>query len=55
MLEEYRAYIKLDWKPKKIPIQPGFVLTKEDAPETPDPKEHKIYRSFVAKIQFVAN
>ncbi len=52
MLEEYNAYIKLDLKPKKIPMQPGVVLTKDDAPETPDPK---IYPSFVAKIQFVAN
>ncbi len=31
------------------------MLTKDDAPETPDPKEQKMYRSFVAKIQFVAN
>ncbi len=52
---EYKANIKRDLKPKKIPMQPGVVLTKDDAPETPDPKEQKIYRSFVAKIQFVAN
>jgi hypothetical protein len=31
------------------------LLTKDDAPETPDAKEQKVYRSFVAKIQFVAN
>jgi hypothetical protein len=55
MLEEYKAYIKRDLKPKKIPMQPGVVLTKDDMPETPDPKEQKIYRSFVAKLQFVAN
>ncbi len=55
MLEEYKAYIKRDLKPKKVPMQPGVVLTKDDAQETPDPKEQKIYRSFVAKIQFVAN
>ena len=55
MLEEYKAYIKRDLKPKKIPMQPGVVLTKDDVPETPDPKEQKIYRSFVAKLQFVAN
>jgi hypothetical protein len=36
-------------------MQPGVVLTKDDAPEIPDPKEQKIYRSFVARIQFVAN
>jgi hypothetical protein len=55
MLEEYKAYIKRDLKPKKIPMQHGAVLTKDDAPETPDPKEQNKYRSFVAKIQFVAN
>jgi hypothetical protein len=36
-------------------MQPGVVLTKDYAHETPDLKEQKIYRSFVAKIQFVAN
>jgi hypothetical protein len=55
MLEEYKAYIKRDLKPKKIPLQPGVALTKDDAPETSDSKEQKIYRSFVAEIQFVAN
>ena len=55
MLEEYKAYIKRDLKPKKIPMQHGAVLTKDDAPETPDPKKQTRYRSFVAKIQFVAN
>ncbi len=54
-LEEYKAYIKRDLKPKKIPMQPGVVLTKDDAPETPDPKEQKKNRSFVAKIQFLVN
>ncbi len=39
MLEEYKAYIKRDLKPKKIPMQPGVVLTKDDAPNNPDPKE----------------
>jgi hypothetical protein len=55
MLEDYKAYIKRDLKSKKILMQPGVVLTKDDAPETPDPKEQKVYGSFVAKIQFVAN
>ncbi len=50
MLEEYKAYIKRDdLRLKKIPMQPGVVLTKEDAPETQDPKEQKIYRSFLQK------
>jgi hypothetical protein len=39
MLEEYYAYIKRDLTPKKIPMQPGVVLTKDDAPGIPDPKE----------------
>ncbi len=55
MLKEYKAYIKRDLKPKQMPMQPRVVLTKDDAPETPDPKEQKIDRSFVAQIQFVAN
>jgi hypothetical protein len=38
MLEEYKAYIKRDLKPKKIPMQPGVVLTKDDAPENPRSK-----------------
>jgi hypothetical protein len=33
MLEEYKAYIKRDLKPKKIPMQPGGVLTKDDTSE----------------------
>ncbi len=36
-------------------MQPGVVFNKDYAPETPDPKEQKVYRSFVAKTQFVAN
>ncbi len=36
-------------------MQPGIVLSKDDAPETPDPKEQKVYQSFVAETQFVAN
>jgi hypothetical protein len=44
ILEKYKAYIKRDLKPKKIPMQPGVVLSKDYAPETPDPKEQKVYR-----------
>jgi hypothetical protein len=55
MLEDYKAYIKRDLKPKQIPMQPGVVLTKDYAQETPDPKEQKIYRAIFAKLQFVAN
>jgi hypothetical protein len=52
MLEDYKAYIKRDLKSKKTPMQPGVVLTKDYAPEIPDPKEQNVYRSFLAKIQF---
>ncbi len=50
MLVEYKAYIKRDLKPKKIPMQPGVVLTKDYTPDTPDPKDQKLYLSFVAKL-----
>ncbi len=55
MLEDYKSYVKRDLKPKKIPMQPVVVLTKDNAPETPDPKVQKIYQSSVAKLKFVAN
>jgi hypothetical protein len=52
-LTEYQAYIKKDVKPKKVPMQPGVLLTN-DCLEIPDPLEQRIYRSFLAKAQFVA-
>ena len=55
MIEEYKNYIKRDLKPKQTPMQPGVVLTKDDCPETPDPKEQKFYRSMSAKTQFVGH
>ena len=55
MLDEYKNHIKRDLKPKKTPKQPGVVLTKDDCPETPHPKEQKFYRSMSAKVQFVAH
>ncbi len=41
MLEDYKAYIKRDLKPKKIPMQPGVVLTKDYAPEPQLQKNRK--------------
>ncbi len=38
MLENYKAYIL-----NKGPMQPGVVLTKDDAQETPDLKEQKSF------------
>ncbi len=40
---DYKANIKRDLKPKKLPMQPEVVSTKDNAPETPDPKERKVY------------
>ena len=42
MIEEYKNYIKRDLIHKQTPMQPGVVLTKDDCPQTPDPKEQKI-------------
>ena len=37
MVDEYKQYVKLELKPKKVPMQPGVILTKDDCPETQDP------------------
>jgi hypothetical protein len=55
LLEEYREYHRKFLKPKKVPMQPGLVLDKEDCPEAPDPVKQKFYRMMVAKIQFLAH
>jgi hypothetical protein len=39
MLIENQAYINKDINPKKVPMQPGVLLTNDDSPETPDPLE----------------
>ena len=39
MLTEYQACIKKDSKLKKVPMQPGVLLTNDDCPEIPDPRE----------------
>ena len=56
VLNDYKAVIKKDLKPKQVPMQPGVILTNDDCPETPDPREQpeKLYRSCLAKIQFAA-
>jgi hypothetical protein len=54
-LSEYKAVIKKFVKPKQVPMQPGLVLEHDMCPETPDPREQKVYRSFVAKLQFAAS
>jgi hypothetical protein len=54
-LSEYKAAIKIFVKPKQVSMQPGAVLEHDLCPETPDPHEQKMYRSFVAKLQFAAS
>ena len=36
-------------------MQPGIMLELEARPESPDPVEQKIFRSFAAKLQFAAS
>ncbi len=50
LLEEYREYHHKFLKQKKVPMQPGLVLDKEDCPEAPDSVKQKFYRIMVAKI-----
>ena len=44
--------IKAMLKPKNIPMQPRVMLESEYCPETPDQRKQRVYRSFVAKLQF---
>jgi hypothetical protein len=54
IIDEYGTYFRKSLKPKKVPMQPGVVLDGTDCPETPDPRDQKIYRSIVAKLQFAS-
>ena len=42
-LDDYKAHTKKTLHPKRTPIQPGLVLTKEDCPILSDPKRQKFY------------
>jgi hypothetical protein len=53
--EIYREYHCKFLKLKKVPMQSGLVLEKEDCPEAPDPVKQKFYHMMVAKIQFLAH
>jgi hypothetical protein len=55
MLDDYKNLHKARRETQESPIQPDMVLTKDDAPETADPKEQKMYWSFTAMIRFVTN
>jgi hypothetical protein len=54
-LSGYKEVIKKFVKPKQVPMQPWVVLEHDLCPETPDPREQKVYCSFVAKLQFAAS
>ena len=55
LLDEYKAYAQKSLRPKRVPIQPGLILTQEDSPIVPEKRKQKFYRSFVAKLQFAAS
>jgi hypothetical protein len=51
---EYSDYIKTSLQSKKVPISLGVAFKAEDVSELPDPLKRNHFRSFVAKLQFVA-
>ena len=53
-LDEYKSIFTKFLKPKNVPMQPEVMLGHQDCLEAPDPREQKVYRSFVAKLQFAA-
>ncbi len=52
---KYKAYIKKSLRPKRVPISSGVILRPENSLTLPDPSKQKIFRSFVAKLQFAAS
>jgi hypothetical protein len=54
LLEEYHDYNRKFLKLKKVPMQPGLVLDKEECQEAPDPVKQKFYCMMAAKIHFLA-
>ena len=54
-LAKYKAAVTKFLKLKQVPIQPGITLELEDCPESPDLVKQKVYRLFVAKLQFVVS
>jgi hypothetical protein len=57
MLNEYKAYIRVkkSLRPKRVPFSPGVILRPEDSPTLQDPSKQKLYRSYVATLQFAAS
>ena len=54
VIAEYSGYIKKSLRPNKVPLYPDVAFKVEDVPKFPDPTKQKHYRSFVAKLPFVA-
>ena len=54
-LAEYMATVTKFLKLKQVPMHPWIMLELVDCPESPDPGRQKVYRSFVAKLQFTAS
>ena len=54
-LKDYKEYIKKSLRLKRVPMSPGLVLDNEGCPDLPDPRKQKYYRSFIAKLQFMAS
>ncbi len=53
-LDEYTDFSTKSLRPKQLPIQPGFILEKDDCPIVPEPRKQRLYRSCIAKLQFAA-
>ena len=43
-INEFKSFIKTMLKPKSIPMKPGVMLESQGCPETPDPREQKVYQ-----------
>jgi hypothetical protein len=52
---EYKEAVTKFLEQKQVPMQPGIKLELEDRPESPDPVKQKVYRLFVARLQFAAS
>jgi hypothetical protein len=55
LLREYKTYIQMILRPKKVPISPGVILTSDSCPQIANLRKQKFYRSFLAKLQLAAS
>jgi hypothetical protein len=42
LMDEYTEFSTKSLRPKRVPIQPGFILEKDDCPIVPDPRKQKL-------------